>query len=101
MTDDFNKYSRIYEKIQDLLAGVFSIMKFVFGFVEIINILLRMYKIDIFIANKYFTYEVPSGTKPKDNGSDKNTPFEKEGLGLVEGKSSDNKSNVLISLFKQ
>ena len=93
VTDSFDKYSRIYVKIQDLLAGVFSIMKFVFSFIEIINMILRMYKIDLYVVNKYFTYELPSGMKPKDNGSDSNTPYKKVGLGLVDGKTSDNKSN--------
>ena len=59
MSDEFYKYSRVYVKLQELLAEVLSIMKFVFSFFDMVNMFLRNYRLELFIANHYFTYEPP------------------------------------------
>lgn len=62
VSDRFKDYSRIYLKLQDLLAVIGGFMKLIFKFLNIFNFFIRVYLIDNFIMSKIFEIENVMGS---------------------------------------
>jgi hypothetical protein len=71
VNDAYKKFTRIYSKLQDLLASVGGFMKLIFTILNIINFFIRNYLLDWYLIDTYISNtSIPQGYENKTSLND-------------------------------
>jgi hypothetical protein len=76
LNEKFRRFTRIYQKLQDILASLGGFMKLIFTVLNLISMLIRTYLIDLYIMDEKFEIEKPKSKEAKELAVTRNVILE-------------------------